>query len=1244
MVINPVIGSGRTVERNGQLAAYKQDLMAHKDGTGFRQGADTVDMNPPLGAVGSMFYDTTVEGTLQKITNYLTLDEAFVSIGDGIHSFGHYVVGVAPTLTIEDCFTAALANPRLADGGWILLKAGTYNVTTTITLPPNVSVMGDLSGTIINAHTGLIGPVFYLSNPSVPHQIGSITYAEGANINKFFNLTFTDNLLGATYDPILGSFPFITSETGTNIEIDTCSVFGRITATPVQAATKYFVSVAQYLIPNIYPSRLTIKNCYISGVQQAVYFKPIMGVDENKFTFINNKVWCSGKIALMVSAPDTACLYFWSCNAIISNNRFKFNFFGVISNAALACYIDGTSINPVDIFIENNSLVYDSTNGINHLFEASEATNRRFITSGNSFGSSMDTKDWYIVVGDGVNSVGDINGRFALLYIQDIYYFINNATTDSQTKVILRPGEYEIDDNYNAGLGGFIFPIIGSIEGGNMPRIILSGKAGPIVPDPNANNVIFGNHLENIYFTATQTYQRLVLDLYQTNINATSIFFNKCVVKNCGFDNVGLYVQTVGVSGLAEHIINIKIDDCHFRTYSPFGGTTVASQHEIVLDSKRSLIEINNCVAERNPVGGTNYFYGAFLTNIHAFVGHGPINEPIDVVIKNCNLMCDNISYPFLGVNTAAVISLQNVRNLLIENCDISSASAAQQINSLIYIIAHAGSVADPENAVVTIRNNKITGTNNASYSDPTVGVAGIMLFGAISNVDINNNLFITCNMAASILPINTTEFVINFENNKIILDIAGYGMVSVVCANNYGTININNNELDGALQNSISTLLPVLITDLPGAPIYVSGGKCIFIENNYIKGYLSSKFALESVISTLAFNSPTIKNNTIYVTNDVDRPLYVICASPAIDINVAPPWSKSTNSICNISENNITFTDNTTANTSRGIVAQNFNFNYIVKNFINAVTVGKVEYFITAYSNPVYASKIDGVVSENIFNQILANGGALTRFGTVADDSRILCVNNKNQTATYHVNCTEFISYGFSQDVGTRGPSILLKSRVVDLVSAHATNMNKVSAQHITTSFADVGDGDYIAHADWSDLPEGLYWTNHWRNGYDAGDPKLQWGSLQDYYSGQLLIPLRLPYDVDISSVSVPIYVYNFSAIASSVTFKVSISWIFGNYSYVPATDYVTDSADFKLYTFTIAKGTAAHKTMVNAPAVPRRISPYWKYSPVADNTCPYPATYLLVAMHRMTDLNYAEGERSISVCIPYAEVKVIY
>jgi len=60
MVRNPVRGSGNLIQSknvNSRLAAYKQDLLAHVDGTGFRQDATTVDMNPPL----TLFPQATVQ-------------------------------------------------------------------------------------------------------------------------------------------------------------------------------------------------------------------------------------------------------------------------------------------------------------------------------------------------------------------------------------------------------------------------------------------------------------------------------------------------------------------------------------------------------------------------------------------------------------------------------------------------------------------------------------------------------------------------------------------------------------------------------------------------------------------------------------------------------------------------------------------------------------------------------------------------------------------------------------------------------------------------------------------------------------------------------------------------------------------------------------------------------------------------------------------------------------------------------
>ncbi|HVI40456.1 MAG TPA: hypothetical protein VM577_07335, partial [Anaerovoracaceae bacterium] len=142
----PFTGSGRQKE-GGELATRKQDFNAHVQGNGFRHTADNVDMNPVIPALGG----TTVQQTLEEFTALVTsAGTGFISIGNaGVDGYavGTYNMNTLATPTLKDAFNAAFADHRLRNGGIILVLAGTYVLTTPVTVPSGISIMGEVGGT-----------------------------------------------------------------------------------------------------------------------------------------------------------------------------------------------------------------------------------------------------------------------------------------------------------------------------------------------------------------------------------------------------------------------------------------------------------------------------------------------------------------------------------------------------------------------------------------------------------------------------------------------------------------------------------------------------------------------------------------------------------------------------------------------------------------------------------------------------------------------------------------------------------------------------------------------------------------------------------------------------------------------------------------------------------------------------------------------------------------------------------------
>ncbi len=152
-MVNRFQGSGRP-RQGGTPVVHRQDFRAHvENGGDWRHGATDVDMNPSIPGLGGFFSAATAQGTMEKFAEALIeAGQGFVTIGDG-YDMGNYNVGDPATPSLKSAFDAAFANPRLVEGGIVLVKSGTYRLLDTVTVPAGITVMGESRGTIIIGNT-----------------------------------------------------------------------------------------------------------------------------------------------------------------------------------------------------------------------------------------------------------------------------------------------------------------------------------------------------------------------------------------------------------------------------------------------------------------------------------------------------------------------------------------------------------------------------------------------------------------------------------------------------------------------------------------------------------------------------------------------------------------------------------------------------------------------------------------------------------------------------------------------------------------------------------------------------------------------------------------------------------------------------------------------------------------------------------------------------------------------------------
>lgn len=291
----------------GRLSTDRYQFQNHLDGvnpagfTDFRHSADQTDMNPPI-------YNnaTTVQSTLAGIASFITgeggLAQGFISLGDGYNCYANATQSIAydPTvpsidLLLNPVFAAITAYQnnftpvptsydRIKDGGIIVLKAGTYIVKNTISVPPGITLMGEGYGTkIINATalntsvrppvvTGSGSPIFLIqTDPNRSETDAAISPDLFAFLRqtRICNLVICDNFVEPTQlgdtnymlaQNTISTTPLIKQENGSNLLLDQVFLIGRTTSGTTSSA---LLLDTTFSAPN--GTLLTIQNSTIDG-------------------------------------------------------------------------------------------------------------------------------------------------------------------------------------------------------------------------------------------------------------------------------------------------------------------------------------------------------------------------------------------------------------------------------------------------------------------------------------------------------------------------------------------------------------------------------------------------------------------------------------------------------------------------------------------------------------------------------------------------------------------------------------------------------------------------------------------------------------------------------------------------------------------------------------------------------------------------------------------------------------------
>lgn len=535
---DPFVGSGRRKQR-GFLATHKQDFNSHIGGSAYRHCANQIDMEPVI----PRFPGQDVQETLELISDAISQGgDTYVTIGDGNRSSGDFNVGDSITPTFEDAVSAALAEFRLSEGGIVLLKAGKYVVSQTITIPAGIKLMGEPSGVTIVGETS-DEPIFSIEATDVAIDVGGSPTVSVDNPARttFFNLIIFDNLdENQGTDPTLTSRPMIECNAGCNFIADKITLIGRVTDSFLKFSTYRAIGTTG---SSPVSTRVTVRNSYIDAVQNPIFFTPLNGISD-KLVVENSRIsylGASGDDSERSAISTTACTVKISNNTFFANNSDYF--------AQSAIYVSSIAVANVGqhTVVGNSGNLTDLSTDARPQFFINDSTQEYFgLSSGNTWGNKK--TDWYITVGDGVSSTGDVVGERAFEIILKTF---STATAGLYT-VVVNYGKYKVtlDSDtsksfYPSVIGNFAYQ---SPDESDVPEIEI---------EQSGENVLnLGGDVRNVKFVSLDTNADV------TFVTSPSIG----VFKNCDFENCRVSADVISDFGNEEHFK--LIENCNFKITS----------------------------------------------------------------------------------------------------------------------------------------------------------------------------------------------------------------------------------------------------------------------------------------------------------------------------------------------------------------------------------------------------------------------------------------------------------------------------------------------------------------------------------------------------------------------------------------------------------------------------------------------------------------------------------------------------
>lgn len=645
----PYVGSGRAIE-GGALATRKQDFNAHVDGTSFRQMADTVDITTIEGVVG-----TTVQAALESLNNLITsAGSGFISIGlaDG-YAQGSYTVGSEGYASLRDAFNAAVADERLTNGGVILILAGTYSTTATITVPSGITVLGEMGGTIIIGEMPDI-PMFQIDGTSNRITIGGddgsgdLVMDSGGKPEgvKFVNLMLADNLDGyASFGaPSMTSVPMIRCSIDSHFTCEQVRFIGRLTqASPPRTSTYAAIG---YSSGSSSGTHLNLKGCFFDGIMVPVRFTPGGGdVDSLSIDGCRARVIGMDDDAADGDNASNCFVNLTACQASITNNHICP---GPHTYMESAIYVS-------ESYGDNSKIIISGTRGFSAdadptygTLVGTDGSAIAIMQHGNNWGSS--TGEWYVVAGLDYLGAGSIDAIVANVAYNGIVYVYGNATVTS--------------------IGSQYLKLVGI----GMPRVSLA--VATVTSDTFTSNRKFEiGPAKNIHFVCDTAYTALYHTVVATrDASSTYLHFDNCIFENCAL---------VVNESTSDSFKNLSITNSQFLQDGDY-----AANISMVLPAADVTL-VDNC-----------YFYlngGGYVGGIGDSSTYNSAMTDCTVTVSNCIMSLGtgasgaiDIASPLVGTRDHFFWIAESTARINLNNCKITASETYDRTDAVTQALTDA--------------------------------------------------------------------------------------------------------------------------------------------------------------------------------------------------------------------------------------------------------------------------------------------------------------------------------------------------------------------------------------------------------------------------------------------------------------------------------------------------------------------------------------------------------------------------